>query len=368
MRLRNNGKQKEGITIETKRLNGNCAEDIVIAAELLKNGGLVAIPTETVYGLAADATNGAAVERIFKAKGRPQDNPLIVHISSDEQLAQLVSHIPEHAKRLMETFWPGPLTVILPKSNLVPDQVSAGLPTVAVRFPSHPTARAVIQEAGVPLAAPSANVSGSPSPTAAAHVLHDLDGKIDAVIDGGPCTVGLESTVITLAEETPVLLRPGAVTLEQLQQVLGTVKMADAVLHQLKQGSVAASPGMKYKHYAPKADLKIVEGREEEVIAAINRLVEQGNKAGEKVGVIATEETKDLYAGGIVKSIGSRKEELSIARHLFGILRDFDELKVDRIYSEAFDTPRMGQAIMNRLMKAAGHQVIRLGEKKDETV
>ena len=202
--LRNNGKQKEGITIETKRLNGNCAEDIVIAAELLKNGGLVAIPTETVYGLAADATNGAAVERIFKVKGRPQDNPLIVHISSYEQLEQLVSHIPEHAKRLMETFWPGPLTVILPKSNLVPDQVSAGLPTVAVRFPSHPTARAVIQKAGVPLAAPSANVSGSPSPTAAAHVLHDLDGKIDAVIDGGPCTVGLESTVITLAEETPV--------------------------------------------------------------------------------------------------------------------------------------------------------------------
>ncbi|MFR1213608.1 MAG: L-threonylcarbamoyladenylate synthase [Acutalibacteraceae bacterium] len=171
----------------------------------------------------------------------------------------MVSHIPEHAKRLMETFWPGPLTVILPKSNLVPDQVSAGLPTVAVRFPSHPTARAVIQKAGVPLAAPSANVSGSPSPTAAAHVLHDLDGKIDAVIDGGPCTVGLESMVITLAEETPVLLRPGAVTLEQLQQVLGTVKMADAVLHQLEQGSVAASPGMKYKHYAPKAKLILLE-------------------------------------------------------------------------------------------------------------
>ena len=176
----------------------------------------------------------------------------------------------------METFWPGPLTVILPKSNLIPDQVSAGLPTVAVRLPSHPLARAVIQEAGVPLAAPSANVSGSPSPTAAAHVLHDLDGKIDAVIDGGPCTIGLESTVITLAEETPVLLRPGAVTLEQLQQVLGTVKMADAVLHQLKQGSVAASPGMKYKHYAPKAKLILLEGSDEGIFHYVNAHAAEG--------------------------------------------------------------------------------------------
>ena len=307
MSLRNNGKQKEGITIETKRLNGNCAEDIVIAAELLKNGGLVAIPTETVYGLAADATNGAAVERIFKAKGRP----LIVHISSYEQLERLVSHIPEHAKRLMETFWPGPLTVILPKSNLIPDQVSAGLPTVAVRLPSHPVARAVIQEAGVPLAAPSANVSGSPSPTAAAHVLHDLDGKIDAVIDGGPCTIGLESTVITLAEETPVLLRPGAVTLEQLQQVLGTVKMADAVLHQLKQGSVAA-------------------------------LCYDGQENCLCVPAI---------------TYGKKDCPQEQAQQLFHALRKLDDLNYKLVYAACPQSEGLSLAVYNRMIRAAGFEV-----------
>ncbi len=350
MSLRNNGKQKEGITIETKRLNGNCAEDIVIAAELLKNGGLVAIPTETVYGLAADATNGAAVERIFKAKGRPQDNPLIVHISSYEQLEQLVSHIPEHAKRLMETFWPGPLTVILPKSNLVPEQVSAGLPTVAVRFPSHPTARAVIQKAGVPLAAPSANVSGSPSPTAAAHVLHDLDGKIDAVIDGGPCTVGLESTVITLAEETPVLLRPGAVTLEQLQQVLGTVKMADAVLHQLEQGSVAASPGMKYKHYAPKAKLILLEGSDEAFFHYVNA------HAAEGVAALCYDGQESSLCVPAV-TYGKKDCPQEQAQQLFRALRKLDDLNYKLVYAACPQSEGLSLAVYNRMIRAAGFEV-----------
>ncbi|MFQ9792922.1 MAG: L-threonylcarbamoyladenylate synthase [Acutalibacteraceae bacterium] len=270
MSLRNNGKQKEGITIETKRLNGNCAEDIVIAAELLKNGGLVAIPTETVYGLAADATNGAAVERIFKAKGRPQDNPLIVHISSYEQLERLVSHIPEHAKRLMETFWPGPLTVILPKSNLIPDQVSAGLPR---RRSASVSSRGACSHSrgGVPGSAFckfQAVLVRLPQ-----RMYHDLDGKSTRSLTASMYD-RVESTVITGGSS--VLLRPGAVTLEQLQQVLGTVKMADAVLHQLKQGSVAASPGMKYKHYAPKAKLILLEGSDEAFFHYVNAHAAEG--------------------------------------------------------------------------------------------
>ena len=285
------------------------------AGQILKRGGLVAFPTETVYGLGADALNEDAAAKIYAAKGRPSDNPLIVHITERKMLDGIVSEVSPQAELLMEKFWPGPMTLIFKKSDLVPYGTTGGLDTVAVRMPSHPIARAVIDAGGGYIAAPSANTSGRPSPTKASHVEEDLCGKIDMILDGGEVDIGLEST-----------------------------------------------------SYAPKADLKIVEGREDEVIAAINRLVEQGNKAGEKVGVIATEETKGLYEGGIVKSIGSRKDELSIARHLFGILRDFDELKVDRIYSEAFDTPRMGPAIMNRLMKAAGPQVISLGEKKDEKV
>lgn len=353
LNLRNNSKQKEEITIETKRLNGNSDKDIVIAAEILKRGGLTAIPTETVYGLAADATNGAAVERIFKAKGRPQDNPLIVHIASYEQLKQLVSHIPEQAKLLIETFWPGPLTMILPKSNLVPDQVSAGLPTVAVRFPSHPVARAVIQAAGVPLAAPSANISGSPSPTTAEHVLHDLDGKIDAVIDGGPCTVGLESTVITLAEEMPVLLRPGAVTLEQLQQVLGTVKMADAVLHQLEQGSVVVSPGMKYKHYAPKAKLILLEGSDEAFVHYVNMHAEKG------VAVLCYNGQEDCFH---IPAIPYGKEDSpkEQAHQLFTALRKLDDLDCQLVYAKCPKSEGFSLAVYNRMIRAAGFEVRKL--------
>ena len=305
--------------------------------------------------------------KIYAAKGRPSDNPLIVHIADIRDLDKIVTEVPEKARVLAEKYWPGPLTMILPKADIVPKETTGGLDSVAVRFPSDRIAQELIKAAGGYVAAPSANTSGRPSPTKASHVEEDLCGKIDMILDGGEVDIGLESTIVDVSTDQPMILRPGYISQAMLKEVIGPVEIDRALLLDSSKAHPKA-PGMKYKHYAPKADLKIVEGREDEVIAAINRLVEQGNKAGEKVGVIATEETKGLYEGGIVKSIGSRKDELSIARHLFGILRDFDELKVDRIYSEAFDTPRMGQAIMNRLMKAAGHQVISLGEKKDEKV
>ncbi|MBE6830382.1 MAG: threonylcarbamoyl-AMP synthase, partial [Ruminococcaceae bacterium] len=239
--------------MQTLRLNANNREDILTAAQILRDGGLVGIPTETVYGLAANALDGKVVAGIFAAKGRPMDNPLIVHISDFDQIGRLVREVTPEAEKLAKAYWPGPMTIILPKSDKIPDEVSAGLDTVAIRFPSHPAARALIDAAGIPLAAPSANLSGHPSPTAAEHVLNDLDGKIEAVVDGGPCGVGVESTVVTLACDPPRLLRPGGITLEQLRSVLGTVEMDSAVLHPLKEGVRASSPGMKYKHYSPKA-------------------------------------------------------------------------------------------------------------------
>ena len=363
-----NGIMKAMETIIKKIDKNQIDEDAIReAGEILREGGLVAFPTETVYGLGANALDEEAAKKTYEAKGRPSDNPLIVHIADLEDLSEITENVPPETELLAKHFWPGPLTMIFEKSSLVPYGTTGGLDTVAVRMPSDLIARKLILAAGGYVSAPSANTSGRPSPTTAEHVWEDLNGKIEMIIDGGSVDIGLESTILDMTVSPPMILRPGAITADMLEEVIGVVSVDETILGS-ESSQAPKAPGMKYKHYAPKADLKIVEGREEEVIAAINRLVEQGNKAGEKVGVIATEETKDLYAGGIVKSIGSRKEELSIARHLFGILRDFDELKVDRIYSEAFDTPRMGQAIMNRLMKAAGHQVIRLGEKKDETV
>ncbi|MBQ5545376.1 MAG: threonylcarbamoyl-AMP synthase, partial [Clostridia bacterium] len=236
----------------------NTDQDIACAGEILRRGGLVAIPTETVYGLAANALEGAAVARIFAAKGRPQDNPLIVHISDLSQWRPLVRDIPDRAMALAEAYWPGPLTIILPKSDIIPDEVSAGLDTVAVRFPSMRTTRRIIDAAGVPLAAPSANLSGSPSPTCARHTMDDMQGRIDAVLDGGDCNFGVESTVVTLATEVPRLLRPGAVTPEELRDVLGELEIDQAVMGKLKEGVKAASPGMKYRHYSPNAEVTIV--------------------------------------------------------------------------------------------------------------
>ncbi len=315
------------------------ANQIDIAAAILKNGGVVGIPTETVYGLAADALNGAAVAKIFEAKGRPMDNPLIVHIAdfADIRRFGLVEEIPESAEKLAKAFWPGPLTMIMKRTDAVPREVSAGLDTVAIRFPSHPVAQAIIRAANTPLAAPSANLSGSPSPTTARHVLNDMDGRIDAVLDGGASAVGVESTVITLATKTPRVLRPGGVTVEELREVLGEVEVDDAVLHRLAEGAVAASPGMKYKHYAPKA-----------------------KHAADDVCALCCDEDLLLLRTKTV-SLGRRGDYLTHARHLFDCLRRIDENPtVHTVYSRLPSTEGVGLAVYNRLIRAAGFEVIDL--------
>ena len=263
------------------------ADEVEKAAQIIKNGGLVAMPTETVYGLAADALNGNAVANIFKAKGRPMDNPLIVHISDISQITGLVREFPENARRLAEKFWPGPLTIILPKSDNIPDEVSAGLDTVAVRFPSHPVAKALIG-ASCPLAAPSANLSGSPSPTTLRHVIDDMNGRIDAIIDGGDCAVGVESTVITLAEGKPRILRPGGITAEQIRSVIGETDIDAAVTAPLADGQKASSPGMKYKHYSPKAEVILLDGSDDDFAEYIL------NEYDDKTAVLCYNEEKDV--------------------------------------------------------------------------
>ena len=324
-----------------------------VAAEILKNGGVVGIPTETVYGLAADALNGEAVAKIFKAKGRPADNPLIVHIAelSDIEAFGLVRELPESAIKLAKEFWPGPLTMIMKRTDVIPREVSAGLDTVAIRLPSHPLAREIIKLAGTPLAAPSANLSGSPSPTTARHVLNDMDGKIDAVLDGGQSEVGVESTVITLAGETPRLLRPGGITVEQLREVLGEVEVDDAVLHRLADGAEAASPGMKYKHYAPRADVILLKCSDEDFINYINKHASDG------VCALCCDEDLFLLKTKTV-SLGRRGDYLTHARHLFDCLRRIDgNNTIHTVYSRLPSTEGVGLAVYNRLIRAAGFEV-----------
>jgi L-threonylcarbamoyladenylate synthase len=333
------------------------SSDFKEAAELLRAGKLVAFPTETVYGLGGNAYDSTASARIYAAKGRPSDNPLIVHISCFDELPPLVSVIPDEAKALADRFWPGPLTMIFQKSAAVPSATTGGLDTVAVRMPSHPVALELIRQGGGYIAAPSANTSGRPSPTEAKHVYSDLNGRIDMIIDGGPVGIGLESTIIDLTEETPMVLRPGFISLEMLRSVLGDVRM-DPGLHVDDPAFRPKAPGMKYRHYAPKASLIIVEGEESAVRAKIGELALEAEKSGQTAGIIATDEDASSYTHGIVRSAGTRSDEITIAQRLFGILREFDELQVSVIYSEAFDTPQLGAAIMNRLIKAAGHQVI----------
>ena len=327
------------------------------AGSILKRGGLVAFPTETVYGLGGNALDEQAAEKIYAAKGRPSDNPLIVHIAEFGALEQIAAEIPKEAKKLADAFWPGPLTMIFRKTDKVPKGTTGGLDTVAVRMPDHPVALALIRAAGGYVAAPSANLSGRPSPTCAAHVQEDLDGRIEMILDGGDVGIGLESTIVDLSEETPTILRPGYINQQMLENVIGKTEIDRAILSD-DSGIKPKAPGMKYRHYAPKASLTIIEGAQDKVIRRINELLEEGEKQGERIGVIASAESAACYQGGVVRTIGSRSDELSISRHLFGILRDFDTLAVDCIYSESFETPQMGQAIMNRLMKAAGHQVL----------
>ena len=346
-------------TILEDMRSGISEEGIRLGGEILKKGGLVAFPTETVYGLGGNALDAEASAKIYAAKGRPSDNPLIVHIADWEAIEAIVSEIPEAAKKLADAFWPGPLTMILNKSDLVPYATTGGLETVAVRMPVNPIARALIRAGGGYVAAPSANTSGRPSQTRAEHVAEDLNGKIDMIIDGGTVDIGLESTIVDLTDGAPTILRPGYINQEMLEQVLGEVEM-DRGLIAPGSGVHPKAPGMKYRHYAPKADLIIVEGEAEKVRRKINELVQQQMSEGKKVGVIGTDESLSYYKGGDVRSIGSRKDEITIAQHLFGLLREFDESDISVIYSEAFETPQIGQAIMNRLIKAAGHQIIRV--------
>lgn len=333
------------------------------AAEILRTGGLVAFPTETVYGLGANALDEAAAGKIYAAKGRPSDNPLIAHIADFSDLEPLVAEIPEAARKLMTAFWPGPLTLIFPKSDAVPYGTTGGLDTVAVRMPSDPVAGALIRLAGVPVAAPSANTSGRPSPTTADHVWQDMNGKIDMIVDGGPVGIGVESTIIDVSGDVPMILRPGAVTREMAGSVLGFEIGLDPAI--TENGPMNAdvrpkAPGMKYKHYAPKADLTLVEGQPEAVIECINRLAMEKIDAGCRVGIICTEETKAEYPFGIVRSMGVRAREETIAHNLYAVLREFDDLEADYIFSESFSRDHLGQAIMNRLSKAAGYHIIKL--------
>lgn len=334
-------------------LLSDSTDDIQEAAALLRAGELVAIPTETVYGLAADAENGTAVARIFEAKGRPADNPLIVHIADWKMLAGLVSAVPPAAEQLARAFWPGPLTMIFPKGPRVPDEVSAGLSTVAVRMPSHPVAQALIRESGCPLAAPSANRSGSPSPTTASHVLADLDGRIAAVVDGGTCAVGVESTVLFMSDDRPRLLRPGGVTVGMLERVAGHIEIDPAVTHMLQEGETAASPGMKYKHYAPNAQVIIVKGSPEAYADYVNARMEQGIAA-----LCFDEDIPRLQVPCV--PYGSRRDPASQAKRLFESLRKLDGLGYKIAYAACPEEDGMGLAVYNRLLRAAGFEVVEL--------
>ena len=397
------------------------AEVIQTAAKILQEGGLVAFPTETVYGLGGNGLDSAACEKIYLAKGRPSDNPLILHISEIEELDRIVAEVSPQARALMDAFWPGPLTMIFKKKDIVPAKATGGLDTVAIRMPDDPVANRLIALAGVPVAAPSANTSGRPSPTTADHVWQDMNGRIEMIIDGGPVGIGVESTIVDVSSAVPAVLRPGAITMEMLAEVLGEVSVDPAILGPLSADVRPKAPGMKYKHYAPKADLTLVEpgtGTEREsgaeqvtgaeqktgaeqvtgaeqkngagqktgaeqktgadrntgadpetgldetqlqaMICKVRELSREKIEAGYKVGVICTDESRGCYTDGEVRSIGARKSQASVAHNLYALLREFDDLGVDYIFSESFPKDHLGQAIMNRLSKAAGYKIVKV--------
>lgn len=344
------------------RKDGEITDEIKHAGDIIKAGGLVAFPTETVYGLGGDGLNASASKKIYAAKGRPSDNPLILHITEMEDLNGIVSEIPETAKILAENFWPGPLTMIFKKTDAVPLSTTGGLNTVAVRMPSHKAARALIKAAGTPIAAPSANSSGRPSPTKASHVKEDLDGKIDMIIDGGEVGIGLESTIVDVTGEVPVMLRPGYITKEMLDALFNDVEI-DPVITTLHPDPNLRpkAPGMKYRHYAPKGDMAIFEGDTEEVVKRINKEAARAKAEGHITAVLATDETKDRYKADHVFSVGKRSDLYEVAHNLFDVLREFDEVGADRLFSESFSGDRLGLAIMNRLRKAAGYNIIKVG-------
>lgn len=332
------------------------AAGIARAAALIRQGQLVGFPTETVYGLGADALNAGAVLHIFAAKGRPADNPLIVHIAEMEAMEPLC-HINDAARRLAEAFWPGPLTMILPKKEIVPTEVTAGLDSVAIRMPSHPVARALIEQSGCAIAAPSGNRSGRPSPTLAAHMMEDMAGRIPLILDGGACSVGVESTVVSLTGDTAVVLRPGGVTPEMIAAVLGECRVADSVMRPLQEGEAAPSPGMKHKHYAPKARMTLYEGERKAVAALICREYD-ALPAGEKALILAATANLPLYGGRNTTDLGA--DEWAAAHHIFAALRQADADGVTRVFSEGWPETGVGLAVMNRMARAAGFDIVRV--------
>jgi len=335
-------------------------ENIRLAVDLIKKGGLVAFPTETVYGLGADALNPKAVRSLFEAKKRPFDNPPIVHVGYVKDVCRLVKGVPPKAKRLMKSFWPGPLTLIFERSKIVPDVTVCGLGTIAVRMPRHNVALALIKESGCCIAAPSANLAGKPSPTSAKHVLYDLDGRIDAVLDAGPTSIGVESTVLDMTVDPPQVLRPGGTPYEALKRVLGRVELHPiAVAEKELAINEAHSPGMKHRHYAPDADVIVVEGELSAIVNKVKELAEFYMQKGSNVGVLATDETAGYYRADVVKSLGSRSDWRVIAKNLFRLLREFDLEGVDVIIAEGVPTDRLGLAVMNRLRKASGYNIVK---------
>ena len=338
--------------MKTQLLSANDPQTAVTAAEIIKNGGLVAIPTETVYGLGANGLDPDAVAKIFQAKGRPQDNPLILHVTDASQIERFCHDIPESAYALAEAFWPGPLTMVLPARDCVPKRTTAGLPTVAVRCPDNDVTRKIIALAGVPIAAPSANISGKPSTTTAEHVLHDHDGKIPAVVDGGACRVGLESTIVDLTEDKPRLLRPGGITPEQLIAVLGELVVDKAVTASIERDAVVKAPGMKYRHYAPEADVVIVSGSRDKAAAFIRSHYRPGDR------VLCFEEELPLYEGCAPLAYGKEADAATLSAGLFAALRELDDPAVQQVYARCPEGGGIAYAIQNRLKKAAAFRIV----------
>ena len=329
-------------------------DEIKKHARLLSEGKTVIFPTETVYGLGANALDEEAVKKIYEAKGRPSDNPLIVHIYDEDEVNSLAMDISEKAKKLMDEFWPGPLTMIFKKKDIVPQRTSGGLDTVAIRMPSHPIAREVIKQSGVPIAAPSANISGRPSPTKGEHVCEEMNGRVSGIVVGGDCNFGLESTVVDMTTEKPMILRPGSVTKEQMESIIGEV-LIDPSIEGKADVMKAKAPGMKYTHYSPNGDVYIVRGEDDKVINKINELIEEQESKGLKCGVICKNKNIDKYKGEVI-GLGNDLEE--IGSNLFNSLIEMDKKNIDIIYSEAFSNNGVGRAIMNRLMKSAGYKII----------
>lgn len=336
------------------KLNEEALEE---AAEVIKKGGLVAFPTETVYGLGANALNPEAVKKIFEAKGRPQDNPLIVHIA-DYDLQPYAKEVPDIVNELTKRFWPGPLTIILEKKSIIPDETSAGLSSIGLRMPNNEIALGLIKKAGLPIAAPSANLSGKPSPTDVERCIEDLDGRVDFIIGGSDSEIGVESTVLDCTSYPPCILRPGGITLEMLKEVDEKIYIDPAIMKKITGDFKPKAPGMKYRHYAPKATVKIIKGDFKKTIEKINEMVQNYKDSNLKVGIMATEETKNFYSADQVLSLGSRENLSSVAHNLFEALRALDDKNVDIILSEAFEEEGIGIAIMNRLNKAASFDII----------